>query len=380
MVIKRLQFLNSRGAHLMFSLLLVGFYYARFPLQEASAVISFMAIMLFYLGIIWMPKYWWSSWRYIIVTLVLIVCVTLLRIAGADYLDHSIIWPLLAILALSEQRWKRTTSLLAVIVIIMIVILMLFDGFSVGAMIAAVLMYTAIRGQSLLSEADRTNRKQLAQLNKAYSELQTSSVQAMGYAALTERTRLAREIHDGLGHQMTSLIVQLQALKLMIPNDPPAAEANVTELLKVARKGMEEIRLVAKEWSADENGLGPAALKGLISQIEAYSQVKISYEEHGELTEWSEEQSVIIYRVLQEALTNILKHSRAKNVSVLLEEQDEHIMLIVVDDGIFSPGDGLELGFGLAGMVERCESVGGSCTFSSHRPHGLKVQALIPTG
>src|SRR5690606_3128397 len=128
-----------------------------------------------------------------------------------------------------------------------------------------------------------------------------TSVQAMGYAALTERTRLARDIHDGFGHQMTSLIVQLQALKLMIPLDPAGAADNVDEILKVARKGMDEVRLAVKEWSDDEKGMGPIALKGLVSQIEANSTVRIQYREIGLIREWPIDCSVVLYRVLQEA-------------------------------------------------------------------------------
>lgn len=100
----------------------------------------------------------------------------------------------------------------------------------------------------------------------------------MGYATLTERTRLAREIHDGLGHQMTSLIVQLQALKMMMPKDPNAAANIVDDLLTIARKGMEEIRLAVKKWSEKTNPSGHA-LEGLVPQFEANSRIRIDYNE-----------------------------------------------------------------------------------------------------
>jgi signal transduction histidine kinase len=278
----------------------------------------------------------------------------------------------------ADPKWNRSTVTLAVFTVCLIFAMMLVDKVSYGALIAAVLMYIAVRNQSLLREAHQMNRKQLEQLNTAYSELQQTSVQAMGYAALTERTRLARDIHDGFGHQMTSLIVQLQALKLMIPQDPAGAANSVDEILKVARKGMDEVRLAVKEWSDDEKGLGPIALKGLVSQIEANSILRIVYKEIGPIGEWPVECSVILYRILQEALTNILKHADAKQVDIVVEEESEHVKLLITDDGYFSDEKPLNFGFGLNGMIERCKSAGGSIVFSANSPNGLKIQAVIP--
>jgi signal transduction histidine kinase len=89
----------------------------------------------------------------------------------------------------------------------------------------------------------------------------------MRYAALEERTRLAREIHDGIGHQLTSLIVQLQALEIMLPNNPEDASRAVTQMLGISRRAMAEVRLAVREWSSDEMGLGLVALKGLVFAI-----------------------------------------------------------------------------------------------------------------
>ncbi|WP_158289555.1 sensor histidine kinase [Paenibacillus flagellatus] len=256
--------------------------------------------------------------------------------------------------------------------------MMLPDGFSYGALLAAVLMYVAVRSQSLLRAAHQTNRKQLERLKAAYSELQQTSVQAMGYAALSERARLARDIHDGLGHQMTSLIVQLQALKWMIPKDPVEAVNSVDEMLKVARKGMDEVRYAVKEWSDDEKGLGPVALKGLISQTEAHSRLRIRYNEIGPIGDWPVACSTILYRILQEALTNILKHADANRVDIVVEEAKEKVKLLIMDDGRFSGEKPLDAGFGLNGMIDRCQSAGGSIAFSPNSPSGLRIEAVIP--
>ena len=200
----------------------------------------------------------------------------------------------------------------------------------------------------------------------------------MQYAAFAERTKLAREIHDGLGHQMTSLIIQLQALKIMLRKNPAAAQDHVEELLKVARKGMEEIRVAVKEWTSDEKDLGLTSLKGLISQVQANSLLQIEFIQAGSITEWSMEESTILYRILQESLTNVLRHSYADSVIVNVTEINGVVKLTIDDNGIYTGDKPLKYGFGLNGMIKRCQSVGGNCSFSLNEPKGLRVEAIIP--
>ncbi|MEF3305709.1 sensor histidine kinase [Paenibacillus sp. GYB003] len=369
---------DARAAHITF---IVAFFVLIWPENPVPPIAVLIVYVSFAACCLWMaaaPKGWWNAKRYVIAVCVLIAIAVIVRSVHSDSPDHRIFWPLLYLLGAADPKWNRSTVTLAVVTVCLIFGIMLVDGVSYGALIAAVLMYMAVRNQSLLREAHRTNRKQLDQLQAAYAELQRTSVQAMGYAALTERAKLARDIHDGLGHQMTSLIVQLQALKLMLPKDPVAAANSVDEMLKVARKGMDEVRLAVKEWSDDEKGLGPIALKGLVSQVEANSMVRIRYKENGPIGEWPVECSTILYRILQEALTNILKHADANQVEVAVEEANGYVKLLITDDGHFSGEKPLHFGFGLSGMIERCQAAGGSIVFSANSPNGLKIQAMIP--
>lgn len=372
------QHFNARAAHTIFIVAFFILIMPEYPFLHIHVLIVYAAFAACYIWMAAAPKGWWNAKRYVLAVCILAGITLIIRIVHSDYPDHRIFWPLLYMLGVADPKWNRSIVTLAVFTVCLIFAMMLVDKVSYGALIAAVLMFIAVRNQSLLREAHRTNRKQLEQLNTAYSELQQTSVQAMGYAAMTERTRLARDIHDGFGHQMTSLIVQLQALKLMIPQDPAGAANSVDETLKVARKGMNEVRLAVKEWSDDEKGLGPIALKGLVSQIEANSMVQIQYKEIGPIGEWPVECSVILYRILQEALTNILKHADAKTVNIVIEEENEHVKLLITDDGHFSGQKPLNFGFGLSGMIERCKSAGGSIVFSANSPNGLKIQAVIP--
>lgn len=374
----RFKSFGALGAHILFILLFFLLIYPERPITDFPVHLVHIVFMAGYIFMIALPPSRWNGTRYIVALVAIVSVSALIRSFYPDYPDHRILWPMLYVLAVGEKKWRQITGILAIVTLFIIFFMMIVDGFSYGALLAAILLYVTLHYHSLLREAQRTNERQLEQLGAAYSELQQYSIQAMGYAALTERTRLARDIHDGLGHQLTSLIIQLQALRLMIPQDPIAAANRVDELLKVARKGMEEIRLAVKEWSEDETGLGPIALKGLVSQTEANSLLRIDYQEAGPLSEWSVESSVILYRILQEALTNILKHAEANHVSILLKEDEEHVKLTIVDDGQFSGETALNFGFGLSGMMERCKSAGGSLTFSPNAPTGLRIEAVIP--
>ncbi len=141
---------------------------------------------------------------------------------------------------------------------------------------------------------------------------------------------------------------------------------------------MEEIRVTVKEWTNDEKNHGLTSLKELISQVQANSLLEIEFIQAGNIAEWTMEESKILYRILQESLTNILRHSYADSVIVNVTEIDEVVKLTINDNGIYTGNKPLEYGFGLNGMIKRCQSVGGNCFFSLNEPKGLRVEATIP--
>jgi signal transduction histidine kinase len=200
----------------------------------------------------------------------------------------------------------------------------------------------------------------------------------MRCAALVERTRLAREMHDGFGHQLTSLIVQLQALEIMLPNDPVRAVGELPAMLDVARAAMAEVRRAAGEWREDESGLGLAALQGLISQTAARSRLALDFQQHGCITEWPVALSVALYRIVQEALTNIMRYAAATSAVVSLDEREGQVILTVADNGQYTDDMHLTPGMGLKGIMERCHALGGSVALSQNQPHGLTIRVVLP--
>lgn len=217
-----------------------------------------------------------------------------------------------------------------------------------------------------------------AQLKKAHAELQETAAQSVEYAALAERTRIARDIHDGLGHHLTSLIVQLQALEVMLPGEPERAAAQLPEMVAIARQAVAEVRSSVQQWSGDGSRDGLSALRALAAATAARTGIRCVLDASESAGDWPSETGVLLYRILQESLTNAVRHADASDIRIAIAETDAEVVMTVSDNGRLKPGDALTPGFGLKGMVERCESAGGVCGFAPRHPHGLTVRASLP--
>jgi PAS domain S-box-containing protein len=188
------------------------------------------------------------------------------------------------------------------------------------------------------------------------------------------RHRVARELHDEMGQSVTALKIGLESLKYSSPSP-----RRVEQLTRLAEKLDRQIDRLAHELRPSElDELGVAA--ALANHLEQFSElfgIAVDYHHSGiagERLPPTLEQT--LYRVVQEALTNVLKHASAVSVSVILEKRDAQIQLIIEDDGCgFSVDEAVERhprsgGLGLAGMQERVASVGGA----------LKVESSIGGG
>jgi signal transduction histidine kinase len=325
-----LTFLRARSA-IVFGLVFPALLYLLYgPIFKDGLTL----ILLIYLLIAWIPNGWWTRAKYTLaVCLVIVLILILHRYNGQNSYDSSLLIPLVLLLAKEQQDNRRFMALLAIMT--MAILVAISPTYTLVAiwMSSVIPLYVSIRAISIYKEAHRLSQIQLQEIDKAHHELQQThtalqeaSVHSMRYAALAERSRLAREMHDGLGHQLTSLIVQLQALNIMLPGDPTRAATTVPAMLEVTRKAMAEVRQAASAWSEDESQLGLVALQGLISQSSANTHLTITFEQDEELSDWSTEMSVTLYRILQEALTNIMRHTEATTASI-------QVIMIVSDNG-----------------------------------------------
>ncbi len=204
------------------------------------------------------------------------------------------------------------------------------------------------------------------------------------FAQEEERQRLSRELHDEAGQALTALKLSLELIQAELPLDTPALRQNLGEAVALTESTKERIRLLAQ-------GLRPPALDtvGLNLTLEALcrdfsrrAQLPITYEGQ-EVRGLSDAMNICLYRILQEALTNVVKHAQASQVDVRLLREGQTVRLFVADNGRgFSPGATRVLshwtGIGLQGMRERLELLGGWLEVESERGRGVRTVANLP--
>ncbi|MEC3607684.1 sensor histidine kinase [Bacillus glycinifermentans] len=233
------------------------------------------------------------------------------------------------------------------------------------------------RNHAKLAHMHKELEKAHAELQQAHLELKEASVLSLRYAVLKERTRIARDIHDSIGHELTSVIVQLQSLPYVLKGSAENPEKVIQNVLTVARGCLGEVRSVVHQMGKCEAMVGLAAIRGLIHQTGERSDLAISLDTYGLQEEsWPQNVSETVYRVLQEPLTNILRHAGASRADIVLSNDECRLNMTVSDDGEFS-GD-LTFGFGLTGMKERAEQAGGSFFIKALQPSGMQVELQLP--
>jgi len=212
-------------------------------------------------------------------------------------------------------------------------------------------------------------------------------------AALSERQRLAREMHDVLAHSLSGLVVQLEGARLLALSDPADGRlaATIDRAHQLAKSGLDEARQAIGMLRDDELP-GPDKLAALARSFQADTGLACQYIETGNPVELRSAVKLALYRVTQEALTNIRKHAHPEHVEVRLEYLRDGVRLVVQDfqegsggmgppaiggfPGIVPPGQHSG-GYGLTGMRERAELLGGTLT-AGPTGHGFRVDLRIP--
>ena len=234
------------------------------------------------------------------------------------------------------------------------------------------MLYLAFR----LAEANRQAEQLLAELK----ESQAAQARATG---LAERQRLAREMHDVLAHSLSGLMLQLEGARMLAAEDPgdPRLPQAIDRAHQLGKAGLEEARR-AIGMLRDDALPGPERLAGLAAQFQDDLGVPCRLTISGEPYELGSEARLAVYRVAQEALTNIAKHARPQRVELHLGYGPSATRLTVEDfaaadgSGPAAPGDDGS-GYGLTGMRERAELLGGTL-ITKATPGGFRVELEVP--
>lgn len=194
---------------------------------------------------------------------------------------------------------------------------------------------------------------------------------------LEERNRLSRELHDTVGHTLTSVIMGLDAVTYLIKEEPEEAIANINQLRKVSRKGLEEIRHQIHHIAPpDEGETLSNQLKQIAREFAVNSGTKIDFEMLGNDMTVSLPISLTLIRCLQESLTNAKRHGGASYISIHFTIERDYLLLAIEDNG--KGMDHIEFGFGLTAMRERVESYQGELEIESSKNVGTKIICQLP--
>jgi signal transduction histidine kinase len=208
----------------------------------------------------------------------------------------------------------------------------------------------------------------------------TRAAQAQA-AGLAERQRLAREMHDVLAHSLSGLILQLEGARMLAADDPgdPRLPRIIERAHHLGKSGLEEARRAIGMLRDDELP-GPERLASLATQFQEVSGVPCQFTVSGHACELPSQARLAVYRVAQEALTNITKHACPERVEVHLGYEPRHIRLTVEDfamNGEPPRAVGDSPGYGLTGMRERAELLGGELT-TAMTQGGFRVELRVP--
>jgi signal transduction histidine kinase len=228
--------------------------------------------------------------------------------------------------------------------------------------------------------ARRRSEALLAELQGTHERLQAYAARVEELVISQERNRLAREMHDTLGHRLTVAAVQLEGAERLIPTHPGRAAGMVKTVHEEVVEALAELRrTVATLRTPLEVDLSlPVALTRLAQGFEKATGIKTNQSLPESLPPLSEAQRLALYRAAQEALTNVQRHAQAQQVWLELALENGMISLLVKDNGRGFEPEGRRDGFGLRGLRERAAHLKGECHLESSSGQGAQICFHLP--
>jgi signal transduction histidine kinase len=247
-----------------------------------------------------------------------------------------------------------------------------------GAAMAFTLIFTSI---AVRESAARSEIQRLAtDLREANHRLTEYAAQVEELATMRERNRVAREIHDNLGHYLTVVNVQIEAAKTIMQSQPDKAQDALDKAQNLTQEGLAAVRrsVSALRESPLENQTLAEALEGLARELrEAGLVTELTIE--GESASRDPKVELTLYRAVQEGLTNVRKHARASRVDIWLRYLPDQTVLTVQDNGV-----GANLAnessdrFGLIGIQERVQLLDGRMEIQTAPQQGFQFTITLP--
>jgi signal transduction histidine kinase len=220
----------------------------------------------------------------------------------------------------------------------------------------------------------------LGDLESAHAELRRYAERVRELTLSEERTRIAREIHDSVGHHLTAVKLQTEAALKTAEKRPDMAREQMERARDLAARAFEEVhrsvRALKPLSTGERSGVG--ALRALVRSFEG-TGLDVSFRVEGEERELAEEAELTLYRALRESLTNAARHSGARLVHASLVYENEVVKLAVADDGRGATKEATMGGFGLSALKDEVEALGGAFAAENAPGGGFAVKVELPS-
>ena len=244
-------------------------------------------------------------------------------------------------------------------------------AFNSSLLFGLVLVFVLLLVGAVLAEHESRNK-----LATAHRRLREYAVQAEDRATLQERNRIAREIHDSVGHYLTAQSIQLENTALFLAEDRDKAATHLAKARQLGKEALTNIRASVATLRSPVKRSLQASIEQLITDFRSNTNIEIEKRVNLPST-LPQEINISLFRIVQEALTNITKHSKATKVCLSIESTEKQIVLSVRDNGRgFDPSQNTS-GFGLQGMQERAAALGGKLKIISNCDRGCQILVTI---
>jgi signal transduction histidine kinase len=231
------------------------------------------------------------------------------------------------------------------------------------------------------NRATAQSRALLHELRQANERLHQLSAQAQKLAVAEERNRLAREMHDALGHRLTVAVVQLEGAERLVERDPDRARGMIRTMRDELKTGLAELRETVATLRQSQDDPLDERLERLTRGFQEATGLHLDLQLPPQLPELSSSVQHTLFRATQEGLTNIQKHADAERIEVALVRRGSELELTVSDDGAGpappnTADDGG--GYGLQGLRERAGKLGGRATLEAPPGGGTRLIVTVP--
>ncbi|WP_420644376.1 histidine kinase [Candidatus Leptofilum sp.] len=233
------------------------------------------------------------------------------------------------------------------------------------------------------NEARQRSQQLLTELQEAHEQLRAYTTQAQQLAVSEERNRLAREMHDALGHRLTVAVVQLEGAQRLIPSNPDKSASMIEAMRAQLKQALAELRqsvsaLRSPENTAALNGSLETAVSHLAQTFQEATGLPVHLQLPKEVPLLPESHRLALYRTAQESLTNVQRHAHAQQAWLQLVADDEQVSLTVADDGQGFADEVADGRFGLIGLRERAKQLGGVLKIGPAQQGGAQLCLELP--